>query len=163
MRASLDELLAILAVQHEQLRFLLGLLEEERAALIRMDAPAVGEVAERKAGAIASMRRLEAERDACLRRLAAAHGLPDAALTLSALAQHLDAPARLIEAGQDLRTTLGRIEAMNDGNRVLADHALRHVRDLLDRVRGALTETPTYGRPGQRSGEWARSVLEHTA
>jgi flagellar biosynthesis/type III secretory pathway chaperone len=163
MSAPVDALVAVLAAQTAQLQALLGLLEQERTALIRMDAPMVHQVAERKGLLIASVQQLETERDACLRRLAAEHGLPEAPLTLSALARRLGAPARLIEAGQDLRAALGRVAAMNDGNRVLADHALRHVRGLLDRVRGVLTEAPTYGRAGQPAGEWTRPVLEHTA
>jgi flagellar biosynthesis/type III secretory pathway chaperone len=163
MSAPVDALVAVLAAQTAQLHALLGLLEQERAALIRMDAATVQDVAERKAVLIASVQQLEDERERCLRELAAEHALAETPLTLSSLVRHLAAPPRLIEAGQDLRAALGRVAGMNDGNRVLVDHALRHVRGLLDRVRGALTETPTYGRPGQPAGEWTRPVLEHTA
>jgi flagellar biosynthesis/type III secretory pathway chaperone len=162
--APLDDLLAVLAAEGAELRRLLPLLEQERAALMRVDAPAVAALTGEKELALGELKRLEARRQGCLAQLATAYGVSVDSLTLSGLARLVASPERLEALRRTLRADLARLAAVNDGNRFLVEQSLRHVHGLLGAVKAALAETPTYG-AGGRSAETAstRAVLDRTA
>jgi flagellar biosynthesis/type III secretory pathway chaperone len=164
MTALLDDLLSTLRAQAEQVRQLELLLAEERAALLAFDTRTVAQITAEKERRLGELKRLDAARLLCLRRLAGALGVAPEALTLSSVAALTGAGDRLEPLGRALRGDLNRLTTVNDGNRVLVEHSLRHVRALLETVRTCLQETPTYGAGGRHAeGPEARAVLNRTA
>jgi flagellar biosynthesis/type III secretory pathway chaperone len=164
MTALLDDLLATLTAEADHLRRLHPLLEEERAALLAFDARGVAKVTGEKEVVLSELKRLDAARLVCVRRLAAALGVPVETLTLSAVARLTGASERFQALGQALRADLVKVTAVNDRNRSLAEHSLHHVRALLDTIRASLQEAPTYGARGrQAESATARPVLNRTA
>jgi flagellar biosynthesis/type III secretory pathway chaperone len=164
MSALLDDLVATLKAEGDRLRRLHPLLEEERTALLSCDTKTVAALAGEKEQLMGELKRLDAARLVCVQRLATALGVPIETLTLSTLARLTGAPERLTAIGEALREDLVKVTAANDGNRMLVEHSLRHVRALLDTIRTSLRQTPTYGARGRQAETGTtRSVLDRTA
>lgn len=159
----LDELVEVLEAERERLERLVPLLEEEHAAARRGDARAVGDVTARKEALAAEIRGLEGRRRRVMERLAASLGIPAQSLTLSALAARASAPRRLAALREDLQRELRRVAALSHRNRLLLEESVRCLGGLLDAVRSALSQAPTYGAGGRGVPAAAAHVVDRTA
>lgn len=143
---------AVLAAEAAELGALIPLLEDQHRALVRADAGAVGELLQRQEPRLRALAALEAERRACLERLAARLGADPAALTLSRLRELLPASApRLDRPAAELRAALDRLGALTRRNAFLLARARGHLGRLLEAVRAALVlePAPTYAAGGR--------------
>jgi flagellar biosynthesis/type III secretory pathway chaperone len=163
MRPALDELLAVLHAEVDHLRRLVPLLQTEQAALLRADAREVGALAGDKERAASELKRLEVRRVASLGRLAAELGLGPERVTLSRLTTLLPASDALAQVRAQLRAELARLADLNARNRALIDQSLACLRGVLDRVRTALADVPTYGAAGTAGPAVALPVIDRRA
>lgn len=156
---SSDELGAVLSSQHEILRAMRSLAEEQQRAIVAGDVQVLTSVVEQQQQLAEHMAALETERMTALVAIAAATGLDPDATTITAIAAALplDRARLLTRQGHDLRAEAIALQEIQDVNerllersRALVDRWLHYLRTVLS---GSLyTSTGSTGpMPGARS------------
>lgn len=121
----------VLTAQHEVYRGLVGIAQDEQAAIVAADVERLTELVERKEVLLDHLRAMETERMTALVAIEMATGISAETATLSEVAAHLPAPAAqaLQRAGCELRAEAVALEEVHAVN----EHLLQNSRSLIDR------------------------------
>ncbi|OBS09786.1 flagella synthesis protein FlgN [Acidihalobacter prosperus] len=135
-------LLSLLSEEVSEMERLRALLEAEAEALQGLQADALLQMVETKAGLVQALERLGARRAELLVRIGCASDPPSLKLFMA------NAPAPIATAWQALVAETGRCESLNRRNGALNQSGQRQVLRLIRVLRGEPVEPPTYGRKG---------------
>lgn len=126
-----DALSEVLTSQHDILRAMRTLAQQQQQAIVAGDVHALTEVVEEQQQLVEHLDALETERMTALVAIAAATGLDAESATISAIAATLPLPraAELTRQGQDLRAEAIALQQVQDVN----DQLLETSRGLVDR------------------------------
>ncbi|MFA7250116.1 MAG: flagellar protein FlgN [Dehalococcoidia bacterium] len=138
--AGADALGAVMSSQHEILRAMRALAEEQQQAIVSGDVHALTDVVEQQRELVEHLDALETERMTALVAIAAATGLDADTASLAAIAATLplDRASALTRQGQELRDeaiTLQQLQDVNDQlierSRTLVDRWLHYLKTVL--------------------------------
>ena len=159
-REAARRLAAVLDAEHDLYELMRELLQEEREALLLLDAAALESLTLRKQALADEARVLEEGRQGLTRRLAGPLGLDAEGLRLSEICVRLDPHAsELRRAHNRLLIVVGVVRELLDANAELAGRSQAQVRATLEALGALLPERGGYhpgGRPGSAPGQLVR-------
>ena len=155
MAGLMDNLLAILEEQLELYQNLLALAEEKRDAVISNDIESLQRITSVENTLISKNNRLEKKRITVTEDIANVLGVKAEELTLSALAEIMrDKPEHesICKIGEQLRTCIDNLKALNDENKALVKNALEYADYMLNVLRGVTAQDENmYNRRGRNN------------
>jgi flagellar biosynthesis/type III secretory pathway chaperone len=151
----IEDLMAVLAAQTDELRALVPLLDEQQAALARADGSHVTAVMLRQEPVLRRLLRLEQRRRVVVDGLASHLGIDGGGLSLSTLVARLPgAAAALTTLRDEMQRLLEAVDVRNRRNAFLIDRAAACIEGLMRAVMTTGAEpAPVYvasGRPAHR-------------
>ncbi|MBI3090175.1 MAG: flagellar protein FlgN [Candidatus Tectomicrobia bacterium] len=160
------DLVALLREEEEELRELVGLLQEEKRVYLSFALEALQACNKRKETVALRLRMLEETRGVLVEQVAAAVGCEAHGVTLRDLCGWVPDACRaaLEERASVLRALSGGIRELIAENRAYIDYSLRSIKDSLQLLTQASAPGATYGPSGalggaERSGVFIRSRM----
>lgn len=136
------------------------LLDQQLQILTRGNARQLPAVLANAEAGIAESRRLEDERAAILRALAAELSIPIGELTLKRLEERLGGEAATLAGhGAELKQRLVHVRECNRQVGLLLRHSVRFIQDLIALATGAAGDARTYTRAGAVGAKAAKTVV----
>jgi flagellar biosynthesis/type III secretory pathway chaperone len=150
MNSNLDQLIELLRQEHALYRSLLVVIDQEKAAAVRSDLPALNQAGLDKEKHLVEIHMKEKKRRQLVARLAEEHGDAAADLTLSKISQRADQPqaGTLRRVSRDFATLLSQVQAANRRNQQIVEHSLQLLRGSFNLLNELMTPNTVYYRTG---------------
>ncbi len=151
METMLKELIAVLESQTKLYRTLLEILHREKKVLVSADIRDVNAVRQEKDAILSRVHDMDNVRNDIIRRISEQLGCPPQGLTITQLAQRVEAPfsLSLIQCATDIFALIEDIRNANDINKSLITHSLQLIRSSIHMLVQAITPSPVYFRSGR--------------
>ena len=151
MNPRVAELVSVLAAQRDELRAMVSLLAEQKAAITRADAPGVESLMARQDPVLQGLLRLEQRRRTLMQALAGELGLDAHRPSLSALVARVPEASPALDAlGVEMRGLLQTLDSSNRHNAVLLERAVSCLEGLVRAVMSAGADAaPVYAASGR--------------
>jgi len=134
MRASLNELCALLTEQKAVLNDMLKLSEEERRVIIASDTEALEKVVKQELRELSKLSQIEKKRTLLHKTISAEFGVPEEHLTVSAIAECANPDERkaIMTLQAELTEIISAHNAVNTENRALIEAHLEYSETMLE-------------------------------
>jgi flagellar biosynthesis/type III secretory pathway chaperone len=162
METMLKDLIAVLEKQAELYRSLLDALMNENIAVISAKLDAVNAVRTQKEALLSLIHAGDEKRKDVVKKISCHLGYPFQDLTLTQLAQRVEAPfsSILVQCAADIYSLVQNIQHENEMNKSLLTHSLKLIRSSINLIVRLVTPTPVYIRTGKMyQGEVCGTVL----
>jgi hypothetical protein len=162
MENMLKELIAILEKQIPFYRSMLKILQDEKKAVVGAKLPAVNSARIQKEDMLSQIMKNDAQRKNVIKRISDHMGCPPQGLTLTQLAQKVEAPfsLKLIRSSAEISLLVQKIHTENEMNRSLITHSLNLIGASIDLVARLMIPPPIYFHNGKTyTGEVCGTVL----
>lgn len=150
----IDELVALLTAEAAGYGDLQNVLVEEADAMGLSGRRRFERVQREKEDLAAALQGLEKARVELVERIADTHSIDDRPITVSRLADILDAPHRdrLLAAAQRLRALVGEVQRQHRSNRRMLRHYADLIKGSLQLLMDTVDPCVVYHRPGHHAG-----------
>jgi flagellar biosynthesis/type III secretory pathway chaperone len=162
MENMLIELIAVLENQAEHYRSLLNILMNEKKAVVSAKLDAVNAARTQKEAILSLIQTGDEKRKEVVEKISDHLGCPLQDLTLTQLAQRVEAPfsLKLIQCAADIYSQVQDIQHENEMNKSLITHSLKLIRSSINLIVQLVTPPPVYFRTGKMyQGEVCGTVL----
>ena len=152
MKPKIDELLAILQKETDCYRTMQTVLAKEEESIGLSGKNRFDRVQGEKEDLVAKIGKLETIRRQLVDRMASSPDDGSPSVTVSQLADRLDAPdnQRLRSQAVELRSLIAKVHVQNKRNQQLIDQYLHLVKGSLHLLTNLMDSSPTYMKPGTR-------------
>jgi flagellar biosynthesis/type III secretory pathway chaperone len=148
-----QQVMALLAQESGLYRNFLELLHQEKEAAVQLDLDRLQQVGRVKDELTDRLGRLESRRQKALTEMAARLEIPVEAVTVRALAQHLDEPysQQLRQLRAELLTIIQSVQEANKQNQALLAHSMDLLKGSYQLLNRLTADSPVYARTGSVS------------
>lgn len=159
MASLIDDLLTTLSKEKDGYEKLFDLTKEKRSAIVNKDISVLEGMTEKEQEVAAVLRNLEKRRLALMKDMAVVLGHDNENLTVTAIIGFLDKQPeeqeKLTKARDELIDAAGRMQFMNEQNRMLLEQAIEMVEFDLNLLKGLrqAPETANYNRNAYNTGD----------
>lgn len=159
MASLIDDLLTTLSKEKDGYEKLFELTKEKRSAIVNKDISVLEGMTEKEQEVAAVLRNLEKRRLALMKDMAVVLGHDNENLTVTAIIGFLDKQPeeqeKLTKARDELIDAAGRMQFMNEQNRMLLEQAIEMVEFDLNLLKGLrqAPETANYNRNAYNTGD----------
>lgn len=162
MEHLLNKLIGVLAHATELYQALLGVVQNEKEAVVGLNLKQLNEACKAKDNILLKLRILEEQRQQVMERIAAELGCSARGLTLTRLSQQVDKfyARQLLDRSTDLLALIQTLQEVTQQNKSLMSHSMQLIQGSRNLLNNLIAANPVYYRSGDmNSGEQTGRLL----